>query len=114
MWIMRRIIEKLWRSLRAFFKAVRIYCERFLFQPYLFDMRPLSRTWKKAHLIKNCQKIDSPKQGQRAAAIAAALCESVPNMALILLVKVQSLVFTAKCSEPQIGASNGMDEGSYS
>ena len=37
---------------------------------------------------------------------------SVPGMALILLVKVQSRVFTAKCSEPQVGASNGMDEGS--
>ena len=37
---------------------------------------------------------------------------SVPSMALILLVKVQSRVFTAKCSEPQVGTSNGMDEGS--
>jgi len=36
----------------------------------------------------------------------------VPNMTLILLVKVQSRVFTAKCSEPQIGISNGMDGGS--
>ena len=36
---------------------------------------------------------------------------SVPSMALILLVKVQSRVFTAKCSEPQVGTSNGMDEG---
>ena len=36
----------------------------------------------------------------------------VPSMALILLVKVQSRVFTTKCSEPQVGASNGMDEGS--
>ena len=36
----------------------------------------------------------------------------VPSMALILLVKVQSRVFTAKCSEPQVGTSNGMDEGS--
>ena len=36
----------------------------------------------------------------------------VPSMALILLVKVQSRVFTAKCSEPQVSASNGMDEGS--
>ena len=36
----------------------------------------------------------------------------VPSMALILLVKVQSRVFTAKSSEPQVGASNGMDEGS--
>ena len=32
---------------------------------------------------------------------------SVPSMALILLVKVQSRVFTAKCSEPQVGTSNG-------
>ena len=37
---------------------------------------------------------------------------SVPSMALILLVKVRSQVFTAKCSEPQVGTSNGMDEGS--
>ena len=36
----------------------------------------------------------------------------VPSMALILLVKVQSRVFTAKCSEPQVGISNGMDGGS--
>ena len=36
----------------------------------------------------------------------------VPSMELILLVKVQSRVFTAKCSEPQAGASNGMGEGS--
>ncbi|MCI9106221.1 MAG: hypothetical protein HFG57_09755 [Lachnospiraceae bacterium] len=33
-------------------------------------------------------------------------------MALILLVKVQSRVFTAKCSEPQVGIRNGMDGGS--
>ena len=32
----------------------------------------------------------------------------VPSMALILLVQVQSRVFTAKCSEPQAGASNGI------
>lgn len=31
-------------------------------------------------------------------------------MALILLVKVLSRVFTAKCSEPQVGISNGMGE----
>ena len=37
---------------------------------------------------------------------------SVPRMALMLLVKVQSRVFTAKCSEPQVGSSNDMDEGS--
>lgn len=36
----------------------------------------------------------------------------VPNMALILLVQVQSRVFTAKCSGPQVGISNGMDGGS--
>ena len=36
----------------------------------------------------------------------------VPSMALILLVKVQSRVFTAKCSEPQVVASNGMGGGS--
>ena len=40
------------------------------------------------------------------------LFRSVPSMALILLVKVRSQVFTAKCSEPQVGTSNGMDEGS--
>ena len=31
-------------------------------------------------------------------------------MALILLVQVQSRVFAAKCSEPQVGISNGMDK----
>ena len=36
----------------------------------------------------------------------------VPSMALILLVQVQPRVFTAKCSEPQVGISNGKDEGS--
>lgn len=36
----------------------------------------------------------------------------VPSMALILLVKVQPRVFTAKCSESQVGISNGMDGGS--
>ena len=35
-----------------------------------------------------------------------------PSMVLIILVKVQSRVFTAKCSEPQVGISNGMDGGS--
>ena len=35
----------------------------------------------------------------------------VPSMALILLVQVQSRVFTVKCSEPQVGISNGMDNG---
>ena len=33
----------------------------------------------------------------------------MPSMALILLVQVQSQVFAAKCSEPQVGISNGMD-----
>ncbi|WP_373216745.1 hypothetical protein [Ruminococcus sp. 5_1_39BFAA] len=33
-------------------------------------------------------------------------------MALILLVKVQPRVFAAECSEPQVGISNGTDEGS--
>ena len=42
----------------------------------------------------------------------AAGLNSVPSMALILLVQVQSRVFTAKCSEPQVGISNDMDEGS--
>ena len=37
---------------------------------------------------------------------------SVPSMALILLVQVQSRVFTTKCSEPQVGISNDMDGGS--
>ena len=36
----------------------------------------------------------------------------VPGMALILLVQVQPRVFTAKCSESQVGISNGMDGGS--
>ena len=36
----------------------------------------------------------------------------VPSMALILLVQVQLRVFTAKCSEPQVGTSNGMEGGS--
>ena len=33
-------------------------------------------------------------------------------MALIQLEINQPQVFTAKCSEPQVGTSNGMDEGS--
>ena len=37
---------------------------------------------------------------------------SVPSMALILLVQVQSRVFTAKCSEPQAVDSDVMGEGS--
>lgn len=35
----------------------------------------------------------------------------VPSMALILLVQVQSRVFTAKCSEPQVVRSNPMGDG---
>jgi len=35
----------------------------------------------------------------------------VPGMALISLAKVQSRVFTAKCSEPQAVRSNPMGEG---
>ena len=33
-------------------------------------------------------------------------------MVSIQLVKVQSQVFTAKCSEPQVVTSDGKDEGS--
>ena len=33
-------------------------------------------------------------------------------MALIQLEINQPQVFTAKCNEPQVGTSNGMDEGS--
>ena len=40
------------------------------------------------------------------------ISSSVPSMALILLVKVQSRVFTAKCSEPQAVDSDVMGEGS--
>ena len=36
----------------------------------------------------------------------------VPSMVLILLVQVQSRVFTAKCSESQVGIMKGMDGGS--
>ena len=43
---------------------------------------------------------------------AKELFSSVPSMALILLVKVQSRVFTAKCSEPQAVNSDVMGEGS--
>ncbi|MFR8876940.1 MAG: hypothetical protein ACLVHO_09775 [Roseburia faecis] len=50
--------------------------------------------------------------GQTPLAWNSGVFSSVPSMALILLVKVQSRVFTAKCSEPQVGTSNGMDEGS--
>lgn len=37
---------------------------------------------------------------------------SVPGMALIQSEINRPQVFTAKCSEPQVGTSNGMDEGS--
>ena len=40
------------------------------------------------------------------------ISSSVPSMALILLVKVQSRVFTAKCSEPQVVNSDVKDGGS--
>ena len=36
----------------------------------------------------------------------------VPGMALIQSEIVRPQVVTAKCSEPQVGTSNGMDEGS--
>ena len=44
--------------------------------------------------------------------VRQSLFSYVPSMALILLVQVQSQVFTAKCNEPQVGTSNGMDGGS--
>ena len=53
------------------------------------------------------KKGERPARGRR-----AGLFLGVPSMALILLVQVQSRVFTAKCSEPQAGVSNGMGEGS--
>ena len=56
--------------------------------------------------------VNSNKKSVRIIIILHTLFASVPSMALILLVKVQSRVFTAKCSEPQVGTSNGMDEGS--
>ncbi len=52
------------------------------------------------------------EQRREAAAERADASLCVPSMALILLVQVQSRVFTAKCSEPQAGVSNGMGEGS--
>ena len=56
--------------------------------------------------------VNSNKKSVRITIILHTLFASVPSMALILLVKVRSRVFTAKCSEPQVGTSNGMDEGS--
>jgi len=52
---------------------------------------------------RNCRKKEQ---------VTALFSFCVPSMALILLVQVQSRVFTAKCSEPQVGISNGMDGGS--
>ena len=66
-------------------------------------------TEKQAELL---QRSDISKNLRRAARNGRPPRSSVPSMALILLVKVQSRVFTAKCSEPQVGTSNGMDEGS--
>ena len=43
--------------------------------------------------------------------IKSILFFGAPGMALILLVKVQSRVFTEKCSEPQAVRSNPMGEG---
>ena len=48
----------------------------------------------------------------KAGTYVLAFLRRVPSMALILLVQVQPRVFTAKCSEPQVGISNGMDGGS--
>ena len=45
----------------------------------------------------------------KAGTYVPAFLRRVPSMALILLVQVQPRVFTAKCSEPQVGISNGMD-----
>ena len=53
-----------------------------------------------------------PKVMEADVRVVSNILNCVPSMALILLVKVQSRVFTAKCSEPQAGASNGMGEGS--
>ena len=57
-------------------------------------------------------EINSIINGNEKQPLGGCFSASVPSMALILLVKVQSRVFTAKCSEPQVGTSNGMDEGS--
>ena len=51
-------------------------------------------------------------KSERNVEVAAFLLFCVPSMALILLVQVQPRVFTAKCSEPQVGTSNGMGGGS--
>ena len=57
-----------------------------------------------------CFTYISMERGPSKFILKALFC--VPSMALILLVRVQSRVFTAKCSEPQVGISNGMDGGS--
>ena len=59
--------------------------------------------------IANIRLTKRTEQGMR---MCTLLLFCVPSMALILLVQVQSRVFTAKCSEPQVGISNGMDGGS--
>ena len=53
-----------------------------------------------------------PKVMEADVRVVSNILNCVPSMALILLVKVQSRVFTAKCSEPQADASNDMGEGS--
>ena len=62
--------------------------------------------------IHGILKIVRERKKQKRTCPSSPFFHSVPSMALILLVKVQSRVFTAKCSEPQVGSSNGMDEGS--
>lgn len=66
---------------------------------YIPDRRGQDKLW--------CKKQDTAVN-----MLSVLFFNCVPSMALILLVKVQSRVFTAKCSEPQVGISNGMDEGS--
>ena len=51
-------------------------------------------------------------KSERNVEVSAFLFFCVPSMSLILLVQVQPRVFTAKCSEPQVGTSNGMGGGS--
>ena len=69
------------------------------------SMRALPEQEQRGVLIRSCKKSGRPDTRR-----PDKYC--VPSMALILLVKVQSRVFTAKCSEPQDGVSNGMGEGS--
>ena len=63
-------------------------------------------------LLEPITEVDSSQTKKQRIVKSFAFFTSVPSMALILLVKVRSRVFTAKCSEPQVGTSNGMDEGS--